>query len=220
MNLPLIKLIACGYALVSLTRSLWVMALARLITGIFKQSLTIAKGALANITSESDRASSMGRIQAAASSGFIVGPVLGGYLSSLAGVHGIAVATAVIFLLNAVLAWYALHLPAQFAEEQHKRCVAVLLLSSASFASPSERKSDKPAEGMLATVWHYSLGIHVHPSCLCSEMTLVLGSLHHSLKQIAAIGQSELIAVQLGSNLAIVTLRRSSGFACPIHPCP
>ena len=97
---------AVGYALVAAAGSLWITAVGRAITGLFKQTLTIAKAALAVISPPGDRARDMGRINSAASAGFIVGPLAGGFLfDGPGGVRAVAGITSLLFVVNAIVAW-------------------------------------------------------------------------------------------------------------------
>ena len=101
---------AVGYALVSSATSLPMMAAGRMITGLFKQTLTIGKAALAVITPPHERAHAMGRIGSAASAGFIVGPLVGGFMFPEGddAVRYMAILTSTVFVLNGVVAWVGL----------------------------------------------------------------------------------------------------------------
>ncbi|KAM9021370.1 major facilitator superfamily domain-containing protein 9 isoform 2-T2 [Ara ararauna] len=76
------------------------------ICGIFKHTLSISKALLSDLVSERDRPLVMGRFNAASSVGFILGPVVGGYLTELKdGFYQTSFLCAFIFLLNAGLVW-------------------------------------------------------------------------------------------------------------------
>lgn len=72
------------------------------VAGIFKHTLSISKALLSDLVSERDRPLVMGRFNAASSVGFILGPVVGGYLAELEdGFYQTSFICASIFLLNA-----------------------------------------------------------------------------------------------------------------------
>ncbi|XP_009076211.1 PREDICTED: major facilitator superfamily domain-containing protein 9, partial [Acanthisitta chloris] len=73
---------------------------------IFKHTLSISKALLSDLVSERDRPLVMGRFNAASSVGFILGPVVGGYLAELeGGFYQTSFICASIFLLNGGLVW-------------------------------------------------------------------------------------------------------------------
>lgn len=72
------------------------------VAGIFKHTLSISKALLSDLVSERDRPLVMGRFNAASSVGFILGPVVGGYLTELeGGFYQTSFICASIFVLNA-----------------------------------------------------------------------------------------------------------------------
>jgi len=69
--------------------------------GIFKHSQELSKAYLADIMPRSQRSHVFGRFNSISNIGFIVGPVIGGYVvDQLGGFHVVAVVTAGIFMLN------------------------------------------------------------------------------------------------------------------------
>lgn len=71
------------------------------VAGIFKHTLSISKALLSDLVSERDRPLVMGRFNAASSVGFILGPVVGGYLAEFeGGFYQTSFICASIFLLN------------------------------------------------------------------------------------------------------------------------
>lgn len=70
--------------------------------GIFKHSLSISKAFLSDLACEKERPHVMGRFNAASSMGFILGPVVGGYLAELqGGFYMTSLICTVIFIINA-----------------------------------------------------------------------------------------------------------------------
>src|SRR5690606_19876894 len=78
-------LISCAglsidYVLMALAPDLWWLALGRIIAGITSSSFTTIYAYMADITEPAKRARAYGLIGAAFSGGFVLGPVLGGFL--------------------------------------------------------------------------------------------------------------------------------------------
>lgn len=73
-----------------------------LFLGLFKHSLSICRALLSDLVSESERPLVMGHFNAASSVGFILGPVVGGYLTEHeGGFYTSSFTCAAIFLINA-----------------------------------------------------------------------------------------------------------------------
>ncbi|CAL1582046.1 unnamed protein product [Knipowitschia caucasica] len=97
---------ALGYTLLGLSSSIGLFVLARIPVGMFKHSLSICRALLSDLVSESERPLVMGHFNAASSVGFILGPVVGGYLTEHdGGFYTSAFTCAAIFVLNAGLVW-------------------------------------------------------------------------------------------------------------------
>ncbi|XP_030313855.1 major facilitator superfamily domain-containing protein 9 isoform X2 [Calypte anna] len=104
--LACILLSALGYFLLGTSTTVLLFAISRVPVGIFKHTLSISKALLSDLVSERDRPLVMGRFNAASSVGFILGPVVGGYLAELEdGFYQTSFICASIFLLNAGLVW-------------------------------------------------------------------------------------------------------------------
>ncbi|XP_028847445.1 major facilitator superfamily domain-containing protein 9 [Denticeps clupeoides] len=97
---------ALGYALLGLSTSITLFVLARIPVGLFKHSLSICRALLSDLVSETERPLVMGHFNAASSVGFILGPVVGGYLTEHeGGFYMSSFVCATIFLLNTGLVW-------------------------------------------------------------------------------------------------------------------
>ncbi|KAG9492469.1 hypothetical protein GDO78_000785 [Eleutherodactylus coqui] len=93
---------ALGYGLLGLSINIYIYAIARIPVGIFKHSLSISKAFLSDLVSEKERPHVMGRFNSASSMGFILGPVVGGYLTELKGGFYItSFLCTCIFIINA-----------------------------------------------------------------------------------------------------------------------
>lgn len=87
------------------------LAIGRMLNGIFAGSQPVAQAAMADISSGEDRAKNLGLIGAAGSAGFVIGPIIGGYFSDSQIVHWFNYATpfyidAIITVLNALLLFF------------------------------------------------------------------------------------------------------------------
>ncbi|KAG8000553.1 Major facilitator superfamily domain-containing protein 9, partial [Nibea albiflora] len=95
-----------GYGLLGMSTSIALFVLARIPVGLFKHSLSICRALLSDLVSESERPLVMGHFNAASSVGFILGPVVGGYLTEHeGGFYTSSFTCAAIFLINAGLVW-------------------------------------------------------------------------------------------------------------------
>uniref|UniRef100_UPI003AAF8132 major facilitator superfamily domain-containing protein 9 n=1 Tax=Centroberyx gerrardi TaxID=166262 RepID=UPI003AAF8132 len=104
--LTCLLLSALGYGLLGMSTSIALFVLARIPVGLFKHSLSICRALMSDLVSESERPLVMGHLNAASSVGFILGPVVGGYLTEHeGGFYTSSFTCAAIFLLNAGLVW-------------------------------------------------------------------------------------------------------------------
>ncbi|KAM4609277.1 major facilitator superfamily domain-containing protein 9 [Polymixia lowei] len=104
--LTCLVLSAFGYGMLGMSSSIALFVLARIPVGLFKHSLSICRALLSDLVSDSERPLVMGHFNAASSVGFILGPVVGGYLTEHeGGFYTSSFTCAAIFLLNAGLVW-------------------------------------------------------------------------------------------------------------------
>ncbi|XP_028991560.1 major facilitator superfamily domain-containing protein 9 isoform X1 [Betta splendens] len=104
--LTCLLLSALGYGLLGTSTSIALFVLARIPVGLFKHSLSICRALLSDLVSASERPLVMGHFNAASSVGFILGPVVGGYLTEHeGGFYTSSFTCAAIFIINAGLVW-------------------------------------------------------------------------------------------------------------------
>ncbi|XP_034550589.1 major facilitator superfamily domain-containing protein 9 [Notolabrus celidotus] len=102
--LTCLLLSAFGYGLLGMSSSIALFVLARIPVGLFKHSLSICRALLSDLVSDSERPLVMGHFNAASSVGFILGPVVGGYLTEHeGGFYTSSFTCAAIFIINAGL---------------------------------------------------------------------------------------------------------------------
>lgn len=96
----------CSYGLLGISTSIFLVILARIPTGIFKHTQTILKALLSDLVPDHERPHVMGRFCAASSVGFILGPVISGYLVELdGGFYSTCFICCLIFFVNAGVVW-------------------------------------------------------------------------------------------------------------------
>jgi MFS family permease len=72
-----------GYLLLGLSWNIYVVLLSRVPAALFKHTLDVIKVAVTDGAEPQQRAAAIGRLNAAANAGFIIGPMIGGYVSSV-----------------------------------------------------------------------------------------------------------------------------------------
>jgi multidrug resistance protein len=95
-----------SFLLFALANSFFMLLLSRIIAGLATE-IGVAQAYISDVTSEKERTKWMGRMGAAHGAGFIIGPALGGYLSTY-GFPAAGFTAAAIALLNLVFAFFFL----------------------------------------------------------------------------------------------------------------
>jgi multidrug resistance protein len=96
-----------GYGLLGFAGSLWMLFLARALSGFGNANIATAQAAIADVTPPEDRAKGMGLVGAAFGLGFIFGPAIGGLLGQW-GPNAPALFAAGLAIGNLLLAWFIL----------------------------------------------------------------------------------------------------------------
>ncbi|XP_027242546.1 major facilitator superfamily domain-containing protein 9 isoform X3 [Cricetulus griseus] len=101
-----ILLSALGYLLLGVSTNVFLFTLARVPVGVFKHTLSISRALLSDLVTEKERPLVLGQFNTASGVGFILGPMVGGYLTELdGGFYMTAFICSSVFLLNAGLVW-------------------------------------------------------------------------------------------------------------------
>lgn len=95
-----------SFIIFAIANSFIILLLSRIIAGIATE-VGVAQAYIADVTSEKERAKGIGRVGAAQGAGFIVGPVIGGFLSSY-GFWAAGYAAAALALVNFVFVFFFL----------------------------------------------------------------------------------------------------------------
>ncbi|MCA9137846.1 MAG: TCR/Tet family MFS transporter [Planctomycetales bacterium] len=88
--------------------SIWLLFLARLISGIFGASFTVGNAYIADISNDDTRARNFGLVGAAFGLGFMIGPVLGGVLGTVYNVRVPFFVTAGLAMVNWLYGYFIL----------------------------------------------------------------------------------------------------------------
>lgn len=110
--------LAIDYVLMALAPNLWWLALGRIVAGVTSSSFTTIYAYMADITAPEKRARAYGLIGAAFSGGFVLGPVMGGFLGDY---DPRAPFWAAAALSGAAFVYGALILPESLAPEKRMR---------------------------------------------------------------------------------------------------
>ncbi|BFZ09264.1 hypothetical protein BsWGS_12303 [Bradybaena similaris] len=94
----------CGYSILGLYSSLFVLFAGRFVLGCFKHSQTLTKAFLADIGSDHERSALLGNFNSFSNIGFVVGPIIGGHLAEIS-FSLAAFAAGIVFIGNAALIW-------------------------------------------------------------------------------------------------------------------
>ncbi len=144
-----------GFVMLAFASSLWVVAAARLISGLMSGNISAAQAYITDITSEADRARGMGLIGAGFGLGFIIGPALGSWLA------GDDFATANLFL------------PAMVAASLSGLSLLTIIFLLPESLDPEHRRAlrEQPRQGRVAILrdlWgrplipHFLVGVLVY----------------------------------------------------------
>jgi DHA1 family tetracycline resistance protein-like MFS transporter len=98
---------AIDYLIMAFAPQLWMLVLGRAIAGITSANMAVATAYITDVSSEEERARRFGYFHAMFGIGFIVGPVLGGFLGDI-WVRAPFIAAAILNAINFSLAWFVL----------------------------------------------------------------------------------------------------------------
>ena len=108
-----------GFLILGFANSLWLLFAGRILDGLTGGNISVAQAYITDVTDEKERAKGLGMVGAAFGLGFIIGPLLGGALSS-GGRYALPSFVAAGITLVNVLAIY-FWLPESLTEEDRKR---------------------------------------------------------------------------------------------------
>jgi MFS transporter, DHA1 family, tetracycline resistance protein len=97
--------------ILAFTGSLFLLLAARIMAGIGSANISVAQAYMADISKPEDRTKNLGMVGAVFGLGFIVGPVIGGFLKSFSGegsVLWVGLGAAIFNIINLISAWFFL----------------------------------------------------------------------------------------------------------------
>ncbi|XP_032082528.1 major facilitator superfamily domain-containing protein 9 [Thamnophis elegans] len=154
-----------GYFVLSISTNVFLFAIARTFVGIFKHTHSVSKVLISDMVPKKERLLVIGYFNAISNFGFILGPVVGGYLTELeGGFYLTAFICASIFVLNAVVFWMLL----RYAKKMHSREWAIL--NKARSFIPEEVKHGL----QTATSVHKTMSSAQPRNSSCIQVTSVL----------------------------------------------
>ncbi len=146
----LVSMIGHGasYLLMGFADTLWLLALARILSGITAANLSTAYASIADITTPEERAGAMGRISAAVGLGFAIGPAIGGLLAggttmADANLMRPAIAAALLSFAAATAIWFFL------PETQHAAARKAARSETRGLRSDLRRVLERPVVSMM-----------------------------------------------------------------------
>ncbi|HCS21673.1 MAG TPA: tetracycline resistance MFS efflux pump [Bacteroidetes bacterium] len=86
----------------------WMLMLQRSLAGIGSANISAANAYMADVSTKETRTRNMGLIGAAFGMGFIIGPVVGGYLYEAEGMMGVGIASGMLSVVNLIMAYLLL----------------------------------------------------------------------------------------------------------------
>lgn len=97
--------------ILAFTNSLFLLLAARIMAGIGSANISVAQAYMADISKPEERTKNLGMVGAMFGMGFIIGPVIGGYLKSFSGegsVLWVGLGAAIFNVINLISAWFSL----------------------------------------------------------------------------------------------------------------
>lgn len=112
--------------ILSFTNSLFLLLAARIMAGIGSANISVAQAYMADISKPEERTKNLGMVGAVFGLGFIIGPVVGGYLKSFSGegsVVWVGLGAAILNMINLASAWHSLVESNQNIDRNSKRSI-------------------------------------------------------------------------------------------------
>lgn len=99
---------ALSYFLIFFSQGIWVLIIARILAGIGSANISVAQAYIADTSSAHERTKKLSFIGASFGLGFIVGPILGGVVSSKFSIEAAFLVPAVLSTINTVVMFFVL----------------------------------------------------------------------------------------------------------------
>ncbi len=156
--LSALMLMSFSHLMFGLAQSIWLLFVARIITGITGATFSTANAYMADITAPEKRAASFGLVGAGFGIGFVIGPAIGGILGELGPRAPFFAASAVAFL-NASMGYFTL--PETLPKDKRRK----FEFSRCNPLRAIMRLRNVPGiGGMIVVLFLFSVGQNVYPS--------------------------------------------------------
>jgi DHA1 family tetracycline resistance protein-like MFS transporter len=109
-----IGLTAAAYLLLGFSTTLTLLLASRLLAGIGSANIAVAQAYVTDVSAPEDRTRNLGLIGAAFGIGFVIGPLVGGFLKSHYGIFAVGAFAGALGFINLVLAYFTLPEPAAY----------------------------------------------------------------------------------------------------------
>ncbi len=156
--LAALVLMAGSHLVFGLAQSIWLLFVARVVSGITGATFSTANAYMADITPPEKRAASFGLVGAAFGLGFVIGPALGGLLGEL-GPRAPFYAAATVAFLNAVLGYFVL--PETLAVEKRRKFE---IARTNPFRAIMRLRNVPGIGGMVVILFLFGVAQNVYPS--------------------------------------------------------
>lgn len=160
-----------GFVLLGVANALWILFVSRLIDGITGGNLTVAQAYITDVTDQKNRAKALGMIGAAFGLGFIIGPAVGGALSSF-GYAVPALAAATLAFANMLAVFF--FLPESLTQER-REAMSAQKRPAFTFGALWNALSRPRVGPLLHTRFFYSLAFAMFQSIFALYAQLKLG---------------------------------------------
>jgi DHA1 family tetracycline resistance protein-like MFS transporter len=148
---------AVDYIVMAVTQVLWLLIIVRAIGGITAATHSTANAAMADLSTKEERAQGFGLIGAAFGLGFVLGPVIGGYLGAL-DTRAPFWAAAALTLANLILGYFA------FPETNPDRSGSFSFRRANPFSALLSLSHFTSVGRLLAVLFLYQLAYSVYPA--------------------------------------------------------
>lgn len=186
-----------GYTLLGFAGSLWMLFLARALSGFGNANIATAQAAIADVTPPEDRAKGMGLVGAAFGLGFIFGPAIGGLLVQW-GPSAPALFAAGLAVCNLLLAWFI------FPETRQRDNVARVRQSGLTALRTASAVRGVPSVLVASLILSCGFSMMEQTLALLMEAVWVLGAPPRGLGLVSGTAEAHRAGAGLTAGLLVV----------------
>ena len=153
-----LTVLAINYFIMGIAESLWLLLLGRIISGIGSATFSTCNAYIADMTTPEERAQFFGMTGAAFGTGFVLGPVIGGFLGDF-GTRAPFFATSALAVMSLIMT--LIFLPESLKKE-HRRPFELARANPVSVLL--DLRKFRIVLGIIAVMFFYNLGHHSLPA--------------------------------------------------------